>query len=402
MEKCIGCFKLARSPDACTECRYNQARVMLEEACSCLGASITEEEEEEIEYEIFCAIKGMEGERYAMEKSILARLISKSADAAVYLPKKRFVDLDDMKVILFDIERNAGYITNGDAVIRISNLPADALDGLRGDLPAYDYLLERFIPNPLPYDIETMDKVFDDTYKYAITLPIDYVLENIFRVYPEAIQRRGCLAVVDVGYGMYDASIIIPSFDMDNNGQRFHSVQGGAKIVVPGSSSLIGNEFIELDTSYVGEVTDISDTVITADIYKKFNSDVTLGMYRIIEGSFPDDIHPFNLELYSANDLIKFPLTAPDNFAGKKDVIDTYKSFTPMALELEYLYEILVLYKAFGFFFVNMYVNSPATPFLLEGITESEDQPVVEAVVATVDIGVDGHACESVLTMSGF
>lgn len=403
MDKCIGCFKPAKNPGACIECKYAEAHHTFTLAKGGLGIDVTEEEEEEIKYELYCALQGMEGEQgEMMERSLLARIIEKCADTAVYLPKKRFVDLDDMKVVLFDLERNAAYMTNADAVIRISGLPVDALDGLRNDLPAYNYIGERFIPNPLPYDISTMDKVFNDTYLFSFTIPVDYLLGNIFHMRPEAISRRNCIAVFDVGYGMYEGSIIIPKFEVNDAGKRFYTPPHGDKLIIPDKSSIIGNDFLDLDAPYVGSVTAVDDKVIRANVYKKFEEYVVFGMYRIIDEIFPDDIHPFNLALYAESDIVKFPLaSAIDKFDAKGDKMACYRKFNPVALELEYLYETLVLYRAFGFKFINMYAQSPDHPFLLEGIQESPEQPIIEVVVAPVAVGFDGRICETALAGSG-
>lgn len=402
MNTCIGCFKLARDPDACIGCKYSRAHTAFTLAKDQLGIDITPEEEEEIKYELYCALQGMEGERYNMQRSLLARIIEKCADTAVYLPKKRFADLDDMKILLFDIERNSAYITNADAVVRISNLPTDALDGLRNDLPAYDYLGERFIPNPLPYDVAALDKVFDDSYVFSLTIPVDYLLGNVFNAYPEAIGRRNCLAVIDAGYSMYEGSIIIPRFDINDAGRRFFIPPNGDKLIIPDKSSIIGNDFIEPDTAYVGNVVRVEDKVISVNLYKTFGEETVVGMYKIINEVFPDDIHPFNLALYSEADIIKFPLaSASDDFKNKREKMDCYRRFSPIAMELEYLYEILLLFKGFGYKFANLYAQSPDHPFLLEGVQEGPEQPFVEATIACVAVGFDGHICENALAGKG-
>lgn len=403
MDKCIGCFKPVRDPSACIECKYLEAHSTLEKAQLYIGVSLTPEEEEEIKYELYCALQGLEGGKIkAMQQSLLAKIIAKCADTAVYLPKKRFVDLDDMKVVLFDLSRLAAYMTNGDVVIKISDLPEDALDGLRSDLPAYDYIGERFIPNPLPYDVETMDRVLDESYVFTMTLPVTFLLTNIFSMFPEAISRRNCMAVFDVGYGMYEGSIVIPKFEMSENMVPYYKPPQGDKIIATSNSSLIPAEFIEADTAYVGRVVSVEPEIIRVDVYKKFEEMVVLGLYRIVDVELSDDIHPFNLAHYAENDIIKFKLVSViDKFENKADKMRVYRNFYPVCMELEYLYEILILYQSFGFRFVNLYVRNSESPFLIEGIREDPEQPIIETVIAPVIVGFDGGLCEDKLLRIG-
>lgn len=398
MEKCIGCFKPTRNPAACIECKYYEARKTCEDAVLMTGLSLTPEEEEEITYELYCALQGIEGGKVTkMTQSLLANIIAKCSDTAVYLPKKRFANLDDMKVILFDLGKSAAYITNGDTVIRVSDLPPDALDGLRSDLPAYDYIDERFIPNPLPYDVESMDKAFDDgSFLFAVTLPVTFLLKNMFAVFPDALSRRNCLSVFDVGYGMYEGSIVIPKFDLSENQVPYFKPAHGDKIIALSKSSTIPDEFIEPDTSYVGHVVSVEPDIIRVDVYKQFEETVTMGMYRIMDTTFTDDIHPFRLAHYAEPDLLKFKLVSTiDKFDTLADKMRVYRNFNPIAMELEYLYETLLLYESFGYRFVNLYIKSPDDPFLLEGVIETPEQPIVEAAIAPVAVGVNGSVCEA-------
>ncbi|MDD4401960.1 MAG: hypothetical protein PHI24_08770 [Desulfitobacteriaceae bacterium] len=201
---------------------------------------------------------------------------------------------------------------------------------------------------------------------------------------------------------MYEGSIIIPKFELNAAGKRFFTPAQGDKLIIPDKSSLIGNDFLDSDVPYVGSVTTVDDKVIRVNAYKKFEDLVTLGTYRIMDEIFPDDIHPFNLALYADADIIKFPLaSANDTFKNQADKMKCYHRFIPVALELEYLYEILILYRAFGFRFVNLYIQSPDHPFLLEGIQEVPEQPAIEAVIAPVAVGYDGRICETALASSG-
>lgn len=401
--KCIGCFKPAtKGSDICIGCKFNEAHNTVSSLEMSLGEQMPEDIKDEIIYEVFCRMSGIKKEdQERMERSGLATLISKCADTAIYLGKKRFVDMDDMKILLFSLERNGVYITNGDTVIRITGLPEDMLDGLRNDLPAYDYIYEKFIPNPLPYEPEEMDKVFNEVMYHSVCLPVHYLLRKIFNTYPEATKRRGMFAVIDVGFGMFENSIIIPGFAIPRNQQRYWALPDGRCVFVD-KRSIIPNDAIESDTRYVGFVTKNGPEGIYVNVYKKHEDLTTVGMYDATIPMAKDDVHPYELARYGEKDLIKFQLasTIGEGFENLEQKMRAYENFRPIVVELEYLYEILLLFGTFNYDLVYMHSKNPDLPIILEGVRRFEDQPTIEAAMAVVAIGRDGREAEEELEYS--
>ncbi len=404
LEKCVGCFKPVTNPEICVNCGYTTAHNIVSEISNHLGESLPPGLLEEIKYDVFCKIGIKGGERKTMGDSILAKIIGRCGPTAIYLGKKRFANMDDLKVIYFSLLNNAAYITNGDVVIRISQLPDDALDGLRNDLPVYDYISERFIPNPLPYEEHEMDKVFDDDYAFAITLPVHHILDRIYNVYPEALKRRSMFAVFDTGYSFYNGSIVIPRFEVTPDRKSFCRLPNGRTIIVS-SDSKLSSSILEPNTAYVGHPIKVIDDVIVVNVYKKFERTVSIGLFDTSIPGFDDDIHPFDLDLYATKDLIRFPLdscfTKSLETSNEREktmyLFNTFKYFYPTVIEAEHLYETLLLFAAFGYEYVNFCSKDPNLPILLEGVRTLEEQPLVEAVIGIVAVGRDGRECEEVL-----
>lgn len=399
MQKCVGCFKPANNPSACLGCKYVEADDALSTAEYLLNIDLPPDLAEEVKYELFCSLKGIEGvEAENMRGSGLAAIVSACADTAIYLPKKRSADLDDMKVLLFNPEFGEAYVTNGDVVIRISEIPPEVLDGMREDLPAYDYVGEKFIPNPLPYSAEDMAKVFANEYVFTVTVPVTLLLERIYQRYPEALQRRNVFMVMDVGYGYVPGSVIIPSFEIAANGTRFYIPPTAVKPFIPSKTSVIDNEFLEEGIPYVGMPEGEEYDCVRVNVYKSFESTVTMGMYKLLDENFNDDIHPFALSAYSEPDLIKFQLLSTcDDFKEPIERMHAYQNFQPLALELEYVFETLLLFRSFDYEFVNFFVKTSDEPILIEGVRTVEGQPLIEATMATVAVGEPGVHCEQVL-----
>jgi hypothetical protein len=377
-----------------------QAHHILNEVKTLNGVELDHDEAEEIKYELYCKLGGVTGEEAElMSVSGLANIIAKCSDTAVYLGKKRFVDLDDMKVLLFDILYNEVYITNGDVIIRISGLPDEILEGVRNDLPAYDYIGERFIPNPLAYSADDLAKVLAQDYltSKVITLPTALILERMSRRCPSAMERRNMFAVIDVGYSSFEGTITIPGFALARNGMRFWELPDGRTVLVD-KRSKIGNEFIETNIPYVGFPVSVNNAQIMVNVYKKFEETTTIGLYST-GPRMSDDIHPYDLALYSSDNIIKFPLVGVGGrFNTTEQKIQEYLNFIPITIEAEYLYETLLLYSSFGFEFVNMLVKSHALPVKFEGLRNISDQPAIEAVIAIVEVGNDGRECEEILS----
>jgi len=401
LNKCAGCFKpVTRGLDICITCNYNlasEALVSLDEA-NYLG--LTQEVAEEIKYALYNNMTCIrEKELRKIQTSILAKMIGKCADTAVYLGKKKFEDLDDMKVLLFDLELNRAFITNADVVIRISDLPLDTMDGIMREIPAYDYLSDRFIPNPLPFTVQELNAVFTDAFMFTVTLPISYILEKIFSSYKSPMERRSVYAVIDVGYGFFNGSLVIPRFNLDNKGRRLFGFPNDKTIYVS-KDSKIGNAAIEPDTPYVGIPVASSGSSIFVNIYKKYGEFTSIGLYEANKSVVGDEFHIYDLDSYGMNDLIRFKLVSSvDKFPPEQPSIkmQAYKYFYPTVVEAEYLYNVLLLFKNFGYDFVNLHVKDPNLPVLLEGLNlrNAAEQPDIEVLMSIVAVGKDGRECEA-------
>lgn len=399
MSRCVGCFKPAIDPSSCINCKYSEAFHSLQKAKSFLDIELPSELEDEIEYDLYCSLKGIEGkDADRMRESGLFKIIERCADTAVYLPKKRLENLDDMKVLLFNLEDCTAYMTNADVVIRLSQIHPDTLDGLRNDLPAYDYLAEKFIPNPLPFDLETLASQFGDSYVYTFTLPVEYLLSRMHHVYKTAGERRNVILTIDVGYSRYEGTIVIPRFDKGPDNKRYFITPNDDMIIYVSPDSTIPNDLIEPETSYVGFIKKQTSDGLFLDIYKEFEDAAIMGMYKLMEPILDDDMHPFEFCLYDDASLIKFPLKSNvEAFPRIVDKMQYFKDFYPLAVEAEGFFETLILFQTFGYSLVNFYYNMPESPVLLEGIRNNIDQPDIHAVMATIAVGRDGKECESLL-----
>lgn len=389
---------------ACEVCTYVKASEVFDEAYHILSCDMSEEEAEEIKYELWCKLNHEKKRSGKMVErgSNLAKVIGFCADTAIYLPKKRFENLDDYKVIVFDADKNSAYLTNNDVIVRLSAFPEDTLAGMDPRVNTYDYLQEIFIPNPLPHSTDDLDKSLNsiEGFPWGFSVPIEKVLDKIYRVCPESLARRNTLLVMDVGYGMFEGSIPISKFVPDENGKCMHIFGDGKRGVIDPYSSLIGSDFIYKDTPYLGLPTYIDKDVIYLNVYKEYNDNVTFGIYEILNELFLDDIHPFSLTDYAENRLIKFPLTYlsdPPIDMTKEYFQERFQNFEPMAFETEYIYNIFFLLMSFGYKYANIYIQKQDLPILIEGFELGGRRPKIEAVVSPVLVGRSGKECEEVI-----
>lgn len=398
IDKCTICLKKYSSDVACDECTYIVASNSFDQAFDLLHIDMSVEDAEEVKYELWCALHNEVKREGNDVMSALANILAKCADTAVYLPKKRFENLDDFKVILFDPELNQAFMTNNDVCIKLSHFNPRVLNGLDPDQPAYDYLNECFIPNPLPYSVAELNDSFPGEFVWNITLPVTYLLDKLYRICPEAIQRRNTFFILDVGYGMFEGSLVIPEFKPKDSDHLHYMFSGGLEIMIDGNSH-IQDGFIYRNTTYVGLPMRQNGPTIYVDVYKEFASKVNIGIYKIISDVIADDIHPFSLSDYADSHLIHIPLaSAEDSFENEEQKMRVYKDFTPIALETEYIYEILLLFGNFGYEYVNLYVSSkPEDSMLITGVGVFEDIPIIEAAIAPVIIGRSGSECEQIL-----
>jgi hypothetical protein len=355
---------------------------------------------DEARYELMCQLPQFRPEEAdKMSLSGLATIISKCADTAIYLPKKRFEDMDDMKVVLFDVDHGDAHITNGDVIIRVSDIPQDILEGLNSDIPAYDYLSEKFIPNPLPYTLTDLNRAFFNDYTYSMSMPVRALLDRIYYKYPTAVDRRGTFTVIDVGYGMYEGSVLIPQFF--DGPKKFFQLQNGKPFIIA-KGSLILDQAIVPGTPYVCFPVEDTPDYLSLNVYKRYGNYVTFGLYKILSPALSDDIHPFDLESYGDMDKLTIPLQSEiDRVTDYGEKMQLFRGFRPLAIETEYLYHVLLMLGSFGYEGVNIHIrNTTDEPILFEGIRCEPDQPTVEAVVATIQIGEDGRKCEQILSVN--
>jgi hypothetical protein len=356
---------------------------------------------DEAVFEVYSTMRSLgEDTIMDMRNSELLRIIGLCSDTAVMLPKKRFVDLDDMKVILFDLKRNGAYITNTDVVIRLSGFEPDTLDGLMDTAPAFDYLSDHFIANPLPYEIEELDKVFDDSYKFSVVIKGEKILKKAQQYYGSAAERRNLFAVLDVGYSRLPGSLVVPRFQRGDNGKCWYEIPRINKIGFIGRHSHLDDEFIDPNKSYVALPITVEEKTIALDVYKEYENTTIVGLYDASIPVDPDglDISPLDLAQFSEADLIKFKLiSAGDNFRTHEEEMRAYRDFTPSIVEAEYLYEVLLLFYNLGFEDVIIYVRAPNAPILIEGVKNDHSHLTVEAVIAPTILGDAGYRCEELL-----
>lgn len=403
MRECYGCFKPARDPTACISCSYVNSQEIIQNLIKDLPPELRNLPDniiEEARYELMCKLPQFKAEEaHKIMESGLATIISKFADTAIYLPKKRNEDMDDMKIILFNSEGGECFVTNGDVVIHLTDIPAQVLDGLNTDIQAYDYLSERFIPNPLPYGYNELNQPFFNDFCYSITIPVTHMLDCIHSRYPTALDRRGTLAVIDVGYGIFAGSFVVPKFSEDPKTKKkffSHSSLFGGKPIILDKASVIGDAGIDPDTPYICMVTYEVDEFVAVNAYKRYGNYVTFGMFKIMSPALSDDISPFDLESYADMDKITFPIESEiNNRSSNLSMASAFIGFRPIVIETEYLFHVLLMMGTFGYNYMSMRVRySPSDPIMFEGIKEVPDQPTLEAVMATMEIGQNGQKCE--------
>jgi len=320
-------------------------------------------------------------------KSGLATIIGKCADTAIYMSRKRYTDVDDLKVLLFAPEHGEVYMTNGDAVVRISDIPHQVLEGLNPDYPVYDYMAERFVPNSLPYDLRTLEQAFFTDFSFTVTLPVVETLNFIHNKYPDAVARRGTITVLDVGYGLLPDSLIVPRFDHLSG--RPVCTFPGFPLCFIGNSSPIQGPAIYLDRAYAAKLVDVKSDAVILDVYKEYVPTTTMGVYKLMDYPIEDDLHPFDLANYADDDKLVAKLTS--EIVDDSGLMETFRDFRPIVFETEYLYYILIMLSEFNYreFSVHIRAN-PTDPFFIEGLKQDPDQPTVEAIIATIVLGADG------------
>lgn len=410
MSNCFGCFKPARDPTACIACTYSTSGDVVVNTLATLPSNfqnVPPELLDEVQYELMCHLPQRKAEEARkMMQSDLAILIGKCADAALYLSKKRDQDVDDMKVILFNPEFGEAFITNADVVIRIFDLHPDILAGLDPAIPAYDYLAERFIPNPLPFSMSEMGGQFLTDPSYSVTIPVRPLLEWIHSRYPLALERRSTFTVLDCGYGVNNGAFIIPQFTEHRITHRkfFANVAffDGRPIIVS-KDSVIGESCVDTDKSYAVTVSEITDDYVAVNVYKTYSDRMTFGLYKIMGQTLADDIHPFNLEEYSDLDKLSFKIVPDASEMSAADKMSAFRSFSPLAIETEYLFHTLILMGSFGVEEVILHVrNSPDQPIVFEAARNGPPaHPGIDAIMGTIEIGEDGRRCEEILAREG-
>lgn len=394
--KCAGCFKPAFDTVACMNCAMFNVHEFLRGFPE--SSEMDLETIEEVEFELINGahpkLKVEEVDR--MSNSMLRSIVAKCSDTAIYLNRKKHglnSNPEDMACVLFDLELNSAFITNGDCVINIYDLDMAALDGLCREMPAYDYMTGHFIPNPLPYDIPDLMKVFDVVSNFVVTIPVNYVLEKIHRSYPQPISRRDKYAVLDVGYGYFAGSILIPFFEEARDGKKYCSLPHLNKTILIHKDSRIGAAFIEPNVAYVGlPVSEEEGGIVYLDVYKKFQNTTTIGMYDTAIPYMDDDIHPFDLEMYAECDLVQFSLSAMGvNLPTRLDTLNYFRNFYPIVMDAEFFYEILLLYSSFGYEYVNMFISAPDLPLVMSGVkTEGSTQPTIDTTLGVIILGDPG------------
>ena len=116
-------------------------------------------------------------------------------------------------------------------------------------------------------------------------------------------------------------------------------------------------------------------------------------MYKIMNTVLGADIHPFSLTQFAESDKMTLKLHSLGDRILPEDQMHVYRNFRPFALELSYLYEILILMASFGLEFITVYVDNPEEPILIEGVRKPSC-PYIEAVVAPVLVGMNGIEAE--------
>lgn len=378
----MGCATCVKPSIECKSCNLVAAKNLLQDVLerSPKDLHVNPEDLQEIEFELFSMFdrerNKIRGDN--MEPSGLLKIIARCSDTTVYLTKGK----EDWGVILFDIEELQAFITNGDVIIRIANLSEDMLDGLPRELPAYDYYSEKFIPNPLPQTPAQLSKFFAGEFIYSISLPVTTLIDGIYKAYSQPVRRRNALAVFDIGRAFQPDDLVIPKFELD--GDTPICTIPGIKPVTLVKGSKIGRSLLQENTSYLGKIVREDSDIFHANVYRRFESVVSFAMYEKMGRYLDSQLDIYDIMSYPEGNVIRFPLfskTANNNI----DDISSFKGYWPIVVDLEYLFETLLMFSSFSF--INIYFNGPNDGFLIEGHREDLDAPIIEALISPIAIG---------------